>query len=49
MRALAYAQYAKRHNWTPWQVDNQVYAWLDDYLLPIENLIEEVAHEQSRR
>ena len=48
MRALTYAKYARRHDWTPWQVDNELYAWLDDWLLPIEDLIEEVASERSR-
>lgn len=49
MRALPYAQYALRHNWTPAQVDDEVYAWLEPWLLPIENLIQEVADERSRR
>lgn len=49
MRALPYALYASRHHWTPWQVDNEVYAWLEDWLLPIEDLIQEVRDERSRR
>jgi hypothetical protein len=47
LKALPYARYALAHGWTPWQVDNQVYAWLDDWLLPVEELIREVSGERS--
>jgi hypothetical protein len=51
VKALGYAKYALRHNWTPRQVDHEVYAWLDNdnLLLNVENLLEEVASERSRR
>jgi hypothetical protein len=49
LKALTYAQYAHRHHWTPKQVDDQVYAWLDGLLLDVEDLIEEVSYERSRR
>ena len=46
---MTYVQYARRWNWTPWQTDNHVYAWLDDWLLPIYDLIEGIIDERSRR
>jgi hypothetical protein len=49
MKALTYARYAAAHNWTPWQVDNHVYAWLDPLLLDVEDLLREVSHERSGR
>lgn len=48
MKALTYARYADRHGWTPWQVDNHVYAWLDPLLLEVEDLLQGVADERSR-
>lgn len=49
LKALPYARYALAHDWTPRQVDNEVYAWLDqdDLLLRVEELIREVSGERS--
>lgn len=44
---MSYVKYARRWGWTPLQADREVYAWLDSWLLPIDDLIEGMANESS--
>lgn len=45
IRALNYARYFKAAGWDSHQVDRER-AWLIDLLIPISNLIQEVADER---
>jgi hypothetical protein len=48
MRALRYAPYAIRHHWTPKQVDEEIPADVEPYLLDVEALLEEEAKRNAQ-
>lgn len=49
LRALRYAPYAIRHHWTPKQVDEEIPADIEPYLLDVENLLQEEAELRKKR
>lgn len=49
LRSLRYAQYAIRHHWTPRQVDQEIPADIEPYLLDVENVIREEAELRAKR
>jgi hypothetical protein len=48
LRALRYAPYAIRHHWTPKQVDEEIPADVEPYLLDVEALLEDEAKRNER-
>lgn len=48
LRALRYAPYAIRHDWTPKQVDEEIPADVEPYLLDVEVVLQEEAERRHK-
>lgn len=48
LRSIRYAQYAIRHHWTPKQVDEEIPADIEPYLLDVEGVLEDEAKRRAK-
>lgn len=48
LRAIRYAQYAIRHHWTPRQVDEEIPADIEPYLLDVEYVLQSEAEQRAK-
>lgn len=48
LRALHYAPYAIRHDWTPKQVDEEIPADIEPYLLDVEAILQQEAERRHK-